>query len=240
MSRKNPTKERGIISLVNIRYSSVDKGDWKATEDYLNDLLEKRGLETFLFIRAFGKDQVWAVSSSKNVHSVEKIQQKPYVIDVAVLTRSLPFNQKVFGDIIKKELPVGYILLKKRNAILEHIKDSIEHAGGSPFLVAAIDHPEGYTHCVVVTIGTADIAELNETVYRFAKDMKCRDWECMLGAKHGWPKAHEEPRRKLEIGNEIGQIIKNWYEAAEQGQLTEEERKLIEGRFEIKLPDSKK
>jgi len=240
MSKKSVKRERSIISLINARYSSIDKGDWNGTKNHLNGLLEDQGFETYLLIRIFGRDELWAVSSCKDAHSIETIEHKPYVIDVALLNRSLPFDEKTVGDVIRRGLPVGYLLFKKRNTTLGDVKNSIEHAGGKPFLVAEIDHAKGFSHCIVMTFETTDTAEMNEIVYKFAENMKCKDWECFLGVKHGWPEAHKEIRKKLAVGSEIGEIIRDWYEAAEKGELTEKERELIEGRFETKLPSSKK
>jgi len=234
MTRNEIANDRKAIGLMSIKYSAVDRGSWEDTKEHVTGLLKKQNLDVFILVRIFGRDEIWIVFTYTSLRNIQEIEKEDYVIGTAFLHKSMPFDEKTMENIIGKKLPVGYLFFRKRMIALEDIRTSIENAGGKHFLIGAIDHPAGFSHCVILTVESGDIPELNEVVYSIVKSVGCKEWECALGAKHGWP------RGKPKGGYVIGEIIKDWIEGAKKGELSDWEIEQIESKFGIRLPKPKK
>jgi len=236
MSLKNQKNAHRLrLGYLSAKYSKVDKEDWVETKNSLTNILKKRGLDVYLIIRMFGRDEIWAVFSYAGPEAIRRIKKNRIVNYVATLTRSLPFDEKIVADIVEKALPVAYLMFRRSGISLEETKEIVEASGGRPFLVGAMNHPRGYSHAVLLTGKTGEISDLNETIYNAMKRIQSKNWKCFLGAKHGWPKAS-----KPETGNLIRQIMEEWEKAYTEGKLTDIDREQIMLRWGREFPPPKK
>lgn len=199
-----------IIVWISIKYSMVEKSDWSSSKDFVTNLLEKYGFKVHLMIRPFGLDEIWAILSSVDVESIEKIEDEPFVLNVISLYRSLPLDKNRLKDVFAKKTPIAYLFFHKRRITLENISELVSNAGGIPLLTGVIDDPRGHSHFAQITLQHNSIAGLNEVVHQVIKEIGCRKWNCRLGAKHGWPRV-ETIEEKIEVTGEIGEILERYY-----------------------------
>lgn len=232
--------ERKKLGLVSIKYSAIEEKDWVKTKDFLTNFFENQGLDAYILVRIFGRDEIWVVLSFTDFNSIERIEEEPFVIYTALFSGGLPLDEKIVGDILTKKFPVAYLLFRKRRISLGDIKSSIASAGGNSFLIAEVSHPKGFSHFASVTVKTRQIKKLNDVVYGAMKGINCKDWECVLGVKHSWSMVGRQVKTKPETGSEIAEIIQNWRKAAENGKLEDWEIDEIFRRFDVWLPKPKK
>ena len=124
-------------------------------------LLKKYGFKTYLYIKVFGKDELWAITSLAENSQFESLEKEPLVAYAASLENSLPLDLVAVDKIVEEQLPVAYLVFRKKDksVSLDHIQSLIKKEG-IPFLVAEIDHPEGFSHFAAFTVGDKIIKDL--------------------------------------------------------------------------------
>jgi hypothetical protein len=200
------------IVLVSFRFSNIGIFSWDRPIPMMKELLEKCGFKIYLYIKVFGEDELWAITSVEKEVKFERLVKEPVVAYAASLKTSLQLDLITVDAIIKEQLPVGYLFFRKNDKAisLQRIKNLIKKKNGSPFLVGEIDHPEGFSHFAAFTVEGKDTNVLARVAHELMKSLKCKRWKCYLGVEHAWEGHGEELKEKMQVAKFLMKQIKRW------------------------------
>jgi hypothetical protein len=200
------------IVLVSFRFSNVGIFSWDRPIPMIKEVLEKCGFKIYLYIKVFGEDELWAITSVEKTVKFEKLMKEPIVAYAASLEKSLQLDLITVDTIIKEQLPVGYLFFRKKDKALslQRIKNLIMKKNGSPFIVGQIDHPEGFSHFAAFTVGDKDLNALARVPHELMRSLKCKKWKCYLGVEHVWEGHGEELKEKMAVAKFLLKQIKRW------------------------------
>ena len=200
------------IVLVSFRFSKIDIFSWDRPIRIIKKVLENYGFKIYLYIKVFGEDEVWAITSLEKNAKFENILREPCVAYVALLEKSLPLDLITVDTIIKEQLPVGYLFFGKKDKTisLHHVKNLIIKKKGSPFLVGEIKHPEEFSHFAAFTVVNKDLNALARVAHGVMGGFKCKRWKCYLGVEHIWEGYGEEMKEKMTMAKLLMKQIKRW------------------------------
>jgi hypothetical protein len=209
------SKEAAVVQkvvLVSFRFSNIEIFSWERPIPMVKKVLEKYGFKIYLYIKVFGEDEMWAITSVEEAVKCENLVKEPVVAYAASLETSLPLDLMIVDAIIKEQLPVGYLFFKKKDSSisLQHIKNLIIKKNGSPFLVGEIDHPEGFSHFAAFTVGSKDLNALARVAHELMRSLECKRWKCYLGVEHVWEGHGEELKEKMAVARFLMKQIKRW------------------------------
>jgi hypothetical protein len=199
------------IVLVSFSFSNIGIFSWDRPIAMLKDILKKYKFKTYLYIKVFGKDELWAIASLAEGSKFESLESEPLVAYVASLVNSLPLDLMAVDKIVEEQLPVGYLFFRKKDKSisLRRIKNLIKKKG-IPFLVGEIDHPEGFSHFAAFTGGNKNPKDLARVAHELMGRLKCKRWECFLGVEHVWEGHGEELKDKIKTARDLLKLIKRW------------------------------
>jgi hypothetical protein len=199
------------IGLVSFKFSNIGILSWNRPISKIRGILEKYGFKTYLYIKVFGGDELWAITSFEGTGKTEILETEPIVAYAASLENSLPLELVTVDKIVREQLPVGYIFFRKKDKAisLRRIENLIEK-NGIPFLVGEIDHPEGFSHFAAFTVGNNDLKTLARVAHELMKSLKCKRWRCYLGVEHVWEGHGEELKEKMKIARKLLKQIRSW------------------------------
>jgi hypothetical protein len=200
------------IVLVSFRFSNIGIFSWDRPIPMIKKVLEKYGFKIYLYIKIFGEDEVWAVTSLEKNVNFEDLVKESCVAYAASLANSLPLDLITIDIIIKEQLPVGYLFFRKKDkpTSLRRIKNLITKKNGSPFLVGEIKHPRGFSHFAAFTAGNKDLNALARVAHEVMEVLKCKSWKCYLGVEHVWEGYGEELKEKMTMAKFLMKQIKRW------------------------------
>lgn len=199
------------IGLVSFRFSNIGIFSWNRPLSMIKKILEKHGFKTYLYIKVFGEDELWAITSFEETGEFESLEKEPIVAYTASLENSLPLDLIVVDKIVREQLPVGYLFFRKKDEALSLRRiENLIKKNGIPFLVAAIDHPEGFSHFAAFTVGNKDLTALAQVAHKLMKRLECKRWKCFLGVEHVWEGHGEELKEKMEIARNLLKQIRHW------------------------------
>lgn len=199
------------IGLVSFKFSNIGIFSWNRPISKIRGILEKCGFKIYLYIKVFGEDELWAITSFEGTGKTESLETEPIVAYAASLENSLPLDLVAVDKIVREQLPVGYIFFRKKDKgiSLNRIENLIKK-NGIPFLIGEIDHPEGFSHFTAFTVGNKDITTLARVAHELMKSLKCKRWKCYLGVEHVWEGHGEELKEKMKIARNLLRQIRGW------------------------------
>lgn len=199
------------IGLVSFRFSNIGIFSWDRPIPKSKEILEKNGFKTYLYIKVFGDDELWAIVSLEETSKLESLETEPIVAYVASLEKSLPLDLEAVDKIVREQLPVGYLFFRKKDkpVSLRHI-DNLIKKNGIPFIVGEIDHPEGFSHFAAFTVGDKDIKALARVAHELMKSLKCKRWKGFLGVEHVWEGHGEELKEKMAVAKKLLRQLRGW------------------------------
>jgi hypothetical protein len=199
------------IGLVSFRFSNIGIFSWNRPISKIREILEKCGFQIYLYIKVFGEDELWAITSFEGTGKIESLETEPIVAYGASLENSLPLDLEAVDKIVREQLPVGYLFFRKKDKpiSLSRIENLIKK-NGIPFLVGEIDHPEGFSHFAAFTVGNKDLNALARVAHELMKSLKCKRWKCYLGVEHVWEGHGEELKEKMKIARNLLRQIRGW------------------------------
>ena len=199
------------IVLVSFRFSNIGIFSWDRPIPMLKEILKKYGLKTYLYIKVFGKDELWAIASLTDNSKFETLKKERLVAYAASLEKSLPLDLMAIDKIVEGQFPVGYLFFRKRNKSisLSRIKN-LTQKKGTPFLVGEIDHPEGFSHFVAFTVGNKALKDLAQVAHELMGVLKCEKWECFIGVEHVWEGYGEDLKDKMKTAKDLLKLINRW------------------------------
>lgn len=200
------------IVLISFRFSTIGIFSWDRPISVIKELLEKYGFKIYLYIKVFGEDEVWAITSLEKDAKFENMMKEPCVAYAVSLEKSLPLDLITIDSIIREQLPVGYLFFRKNDKpiSLPRIKKIIMKKNGSPFLVGKIIHPEGFSHFAAFTVEGKDLNVLARVAHGVMGVLKCKSWKCYLGVEHIWEGYGEELKEKMTVAKFLMKQIKRW------------------------------
>jgi hypothetical protein len=209
-SKENVATQK--VVLISFRFSNIDIFSWERPISMIKKVLEKYGFKIYLYIKVFGMDEVWAITSLERNGNLENIMKEPCVAYAASLENSLPLDLITIDTIIKEQLPVGYLFFRKEDKPISliRIKNLIAKKSGSPFLVGEIKHPEGFSHFGAFAVGSKDVSALARVAHEVMGALKCKSWKCYLGVEHIWEGYGEELKEKMTVARFLMKQIKRW------------------------------
>lgn len=208
---KKPHYAQKIV-LVSFRFSNIDIFSWDRPIPMIKKVLEKYGFKIYLYIKVFGEDELWAITSIEKTVKFENLAQEAVVAYVASLENSLPLDLTTVDLIIKEQLPVGYLFFRKddKPISLRRVKNLIMKKNGGLFLVGKIDHPESFSHFAAFTVSNKDLNALARGAHELMQSLKCKKWKCFLGVEHIWEGHGEELKEKMAVAKFLLKQIKFW------------------------------
>ena len=149
------------IGLVSFRFSNVGIFKWNRPLSTIKKLLEKHGFKIYLYIKVFGEDELWAITSFEETGKLESLEKEPIIAYTASLENSLPLDLIAVDKIVREQLPVAYLFFRKKDESISLSRiDNLIKKNGIPFLVGEIDHPEGFSHFAAFSVGNKDLNAL--------------------------------------------------------------------------------
>lgn len=199
------------IGLVSFKFSNIGILGWDRPIPKIRETLEKYGFKIYLYIKVFGEDEIWAITSFEGTGKIEGVETEPIVAYAASLEKSLPLDLVTVDKIVREQLPVGYLFFRKKDKAisLSRIENLIKK-NGIPFLVGEIDHPEGFSHFAAFTVGNKDLTALAQVAHELTKSLKCKRWKCYLGVEHVWEGHGEALKEKMKIARNLLKQIRGW------------------------------
>ena len=206
-----PVHKTGLISF---KFSNIGIFDWDRPLSTIKTVTEKHGFKPYLYVKVFGVDELWAITSLQSSNEFEKIEKEPIIAYTASLENALPLDLLAIDKIVKNQLPVGYIFFRKKD---ESIKlqqlNKLLKKTGVPFLIGEINHPEGYSHFVAYTIENKNLQDLARVAHELMRSLECLRWKGFLGVEHVWEGAGEKLKNKMQIAKELRLQISRWLRA---------------------------
>jgi hypothetical protein len=208
---KLPVYKTGLISF---KFSNVGIIDWDRPLSTVKKILKKHGFKTYLYVKVFGVDELWAITSLESSSVFENTEKEPIVAYTASLENALPLDLLAIDRIEKKQLPVGYVFFRKKdeNIKLQKIR-SILKKNAIPVLIGEINHPEGYSHFAAYTVENKNLQDLAKVAHNLMKSLDCIRWRAYLGVEHTWEGTGEKLKNKMQIAKELRRQISRWLRA---------------------------
>ena len=199
------------IVLVSFRFSNIGIFRWDRPIPMLKEILKTYGFKTYLYIKVFGKDELWAIASLTENSKFESLKKERLVAYAASLEKSLPLDLMAIDKIVEGQFPVGYLFFKRKNKSisLRRIENLIKKKG-IPFLVGEIDHPEGFSHFAAFSVGNKALKDLARLAHELMGGLKCEKWECFLGVDHVWEGYGEDLKDKMNTAKNLLKLINRW------------------------------
>jgi hypothetical protein len=206
-----PIQKTGLISF---KFSNVGIVKWNRPLSMVKKILRKQGFKTYLYVKVFGVDELWAITSLESSNVFEKTEKESIVTYTATLKTALPLDLLAIDKIEKNQLPVGYVFFTKKegNIKLQRIKQLLKKSA-IPFLIGEINHPEGYTHFAAYTVENKNLQDLAKVAHNLMKNLDCFRWKVYLGVEHIWEGAGEKLKNKMQIAKELRRQISRWLRA---------------------------
>jgi len=203
-----PVHKTGLISF---KFSNIGIFEWDRPLSMAKKILETYGFKTYLYVKVFGVDELWAITSLQGASEFEKLEKEPIIAYTASLENALPLDLLAIDKIEKKQLPVGYVFFRKKNKsiTLQQIKKLLRK-NSVPFLVGEINHPDGYSHFVAYTVENKNLQDLGRVVHELMRSLECLRWKAFLGVEHIWEGAGEQLKNKMQIAKELRLQISRW------------------------------
>jgi len=199
------------IGLISFKFSNIGIFEWDRPLSMVKKILETHGFKTYLYVKVFGVDELWVITSLQSFKEFEKIEKEPSIAYTASLENALPLDLLVIDKIVKSQLPVGYVFFRKKDTSikLQQIKKLLKKKS-VPFLIGEINHPEGYSHFAAYTIDNKNLQDLGRVVHELMKNLECLRWRAFLGVEHIWEGATEKLKSKMQIARELRLQISRW------------------------------
>ena len=199
------------IVLVSFRFSNIGIFRWDRPIPMLKEILKTYGFKTYLYIKVFGKDELWAIASLTENSKFESLKKERLVAYAASLEKSLPLDLMAIDKIVEGQFPVGYLFFKRKNksSALRRINNLIKKKG-IPFLVGEIDHPEGFSHFAAFAMGNKALKDLARLAHELMGGLKYEKWECFLGVDHVWEGYGEDLKDKMKTAKNLLKLINRW------------------------------
>jgi hypothetical protein len=199
------------IVLVSFRFSNIGIFRWDRPIPMLKEILKTYGFKTYLYIKVFGKDELWAIASLTENSKFESLKKERLVAYAASLEKSLPLDLMAIDKIVEGQFPVGYLFFKRKNkSISLHRIENLIKKKGIPFLVGEIDHPEGFSHFAAFAVGNKSLKELARLAHELMSGLMCEKWECFLGVEHVWEGYGEDLKDKMKTAKNLLKLINRW------------------------------
>jgi hypothetical protein len=199
------------IGLISFSFSNIGIIGWDRPLSTIRKLLENYGFKTYLYIKVFGVDELWAITSFEKTHKLEALEKEPIVTYAASLENSLPLDLMAVDKIVQEQLPVGYIFFRKKDKTISLFRiNNLIKKNGIPFLVGEIDHPEGFSHFAAFTVGDKDLNALAQVAHELMKSLECKRWKGYVGVEHIWEGHGEESKEKMEVARNLLKQIGRW------------------------------
>ena len=199
------------IVLVSFRFSNIGIFRWDRPIPMLKEILKTYGFKTYLYIKVFGKDELWAIASLTENSKFESLKKERLVAYAASLEKSLPLDLMAIDKIVEGQFPVGYLFFKRKNKSisLRRIENLIKKKG-IPFLVGEIDHPEGFSHFAAFSVGNKALKDLARLAHELMGGLRCEKWKCFLGVEHVWEGFGEDLKDKMKTAKDLLKLINRW------------------------------
>jgi hypothetical protein len=68
------------IGLVSFRFSNVGIFSWNRSLSTIKKLLEKHDFKIYLYIKVFGEDELWAITSFEETGKLESLEKAYYCL----------------------------------------------------------------------------------------------------------------------------------------------------------------
>jgi hypothetical protein len=206
-----PIQKTGLISF---KFSNVGIAKWNRPLSKVKKILKNHGFKTYLYVKVFGVDELWAITSLESSSVFEKTEKEPIVAYTATLKNALPLDLLAIDKIEKNQLPVSYIFFTKKEGIidLQKIRKLLKKEA-IPFLIGEINHPEGYTHFAAYTVENKNLQDLAKVAHDLMKNLDCFRWKAYLGVEHIWEGVGEKLKNKMQIAKELRLQISRWLRA---------------------------
>jgi len=202
------------IGLISFKFSNIGIFEWDRPLSMVKKILENHEFKTYLYVKVFGMDELWAITSLQSSKEFEKIEKEPIIAYTASLENALPLDLLAIDKIEKSQLPVGYVFFRKKDTgiKLQQIKKLLKK-NSVPFLIGEINHPEGYSHFAAYTIENKSLQDLGRVAHELMGSLECLRWKAFLGVEHVWEGAGEKLKNKMQIAKELRLQISRWLRA---------------------------
>jgi hypothetical protein len=202
------------VGLISFKFSNVGIIKWNRPVSMVKKILKKHGFKTYLYVKVFGVDELWAITSLESSSVFENTEKESIVTYTASLKTALPLDLLAIDKIEKKQLPVGYIFFRKKDEKinLRKIRQLLKK-NSIPFLIGEINHPEGYSHFAAYTVENKNLQDLAKVAHELMKNLDCITWRAYLGVEHIWEGAGEKLKNKMQIATELRLQISRWLRA---------------------------
>ena len=206
-----PVYKTGLISF---KFSNIGIIKWSRPLSIVKEILKKHGFKTYLYVKVFGVDELWAITSLESSSVFENTEKEAIVAYTASLENALPLDLLAIDRIEQKQLPVAYLFFRKKDGKikLQQIKKLLKK-NAIPFLIGEINHPEGYSHFAAYTVENKNLQDLAKVAHELMKNLDCIRWRVYLGVEHIWEGAGEKLRNKMQIARELRLQISRWLRA---------------------------
>lgn len=216
MTKKSNPESLSIqkIGLISFKFSNVGIVRWNRPISKVREILKNHGFKTYLYVKVFGVDELWAITSLESSNVFEKTEKEAIVAYTATLKNALPLDLLAIDKIEKNQLPVSYIFFTKKERVvnLQKIRQLLKK-DAVPFLIGEINHPEGYTHFVAYTVENKNLHDLAKVAHDLMKNLDCFRWKAYLGIEHIWEGVGEKLKNKMQIAKELRLQISRWLRA---------------------------
>lgn len=208
-SKEPPNNQK--IGLVSFKFSNIGIFSWNRPLSMIKRILEKYGFNIYLYIKVFGEDELWAITSFEKTGKFESLEKEPIIAYTASLENSLPLDLIAVDKIVREQLPVAYLFFRKKDETISLRRmEKLIKKDGIPFLIGGIDHPEGFSHFIAFTVGNKDLTALARAAHKLMKNLECKRWKCFLGVEHIWEGHGEDLKEKMEIARNLLKQIRRW------------------------------
>jgi hypothetical protein len=206
-----PVQKTGLISF---KFSNIGIIGWDRPISMVKEVLSKHGFKTYLYVKVFGVDELWAITSLESSSVFENTEKEPIVAYTASLENALTLDLLAIDRIEEKQLPVAYVFFRKKDEKikLQKIKKLLKK-NAIPFLIGEINHPEGYSHFAAYTVENKNLQDLAKVAHDLMKSLDCIRWRAFLGVEHIWEGAGEKLKNKMQIAKELRRQISRWLRA---------------------------
>jgi len=170
--------------------------------------MEKKRLNPILFLKLFGKNEMWLVFEYDDPVKLSKLEDETFYRYTSLLG-TFSFNKEVVKKIIDRKDQVLYLLFRSKPVEINKIEKNIKSIGGLPFLIGKISHPLGYTHAVFFGTKKKKLSDVDNDIFLLMRTLGINEYECLLGSRHDWV------RTKAKTADYIQKVSYGLYQAAD-------------------------
>ena len=115
------------IGLVSFKFSNIGIFSWNRPISKIRGILEKYGFKTYLYIKVFGGDELWAITSFEGTGKTEILETEPIVAYAASLENSLPLELVTVDKIVREHSKYAdLVLMGIPHARAKRVKGDLE------------------------------------------------------------------------------------------------------------------